>query len=110
NEDNLLSTVSINNQFIINERKCGDSQTLWGFGTGERVIVTKNFAPLDLYNGDIATVTDIHYEQVEAGGDIQKKLVCQFSQRTVTIDENACFDAGLEHSYGITIHKTQGSE
>ncbi|MBF4285951.1 ATP-binding domain-containing protein, partial [Vibrio anguillarum] len=60
--------------------------------------------------GDIATVTDIHYEQVEAGGDIQKKLVCQFSQRTVTIDENACFDAGLEHSYGITIHKTQGSE
>lgn len=110
NADNLLSTVSINNQFIINERKCGDSQTLWGFGTGERVIVTKNFAPLDLYNGDIATVTDIHYEQVEAGRDIQKKLVCQFSQRTVTIDENTCFDAGLEHSYGITIHKTQGSE
>lgn len=34
----------------------------------------------------------------------------QVPEETVTIDESACFDTGLVHSYGITIHKTQGSE
>lgn len=110
NADNALSTVSINEYFITNERNCEESQSLWGFATGDRVIVTKNFAPLDLYNGDMATITDIVYEQEESGGDIQKKLLCQFAEKTVSIDESACFDTGLVHSYGITIHKTQGSE
>ncbi|EGR1869948.1 hypothetical protein D3N24_21330 [Vibrio vulnificus] len=110
NADNPLSTISINDHFITNERNCSGSEPLWGFAKGDRVIVTKNFAPLDLYNGDMATVTAIVYEQEEAGEDIQKKLVCKFAEKTVYIDESACFDTGLVHSYGITIHKTQGSE
>lgn len=110
NADNPLSTVSINSHFIANERYSGSSDTLWGFAKGERVIVTQNFASLDLYNGDMATVTDIVYEQEDAGENIQKKLVCQFAEKTVYIDEGACFDTGLVHCYGITIHKAQGSE
>jgi exodeoxyribonuclease V alpha subunit len=58
----------------------------------------------------MATVTDIVYEQEDAGENIQKKLVCQFAVKTVYIDEGACFDTGLVHCYGITIHKAQGSE
>ena len=110
NADNPLSTVSINSHFIANERYSGNSDTLWGFAKGDRVIVTQNFASLDLYNGDMATVTDIVYEQEDAGENIQKKLVCQFAEKTIYIDEGACFDTGLVHCYGITIHKAQGSE
>lgn len=110
NSDNPLSTDSINNYFIANERHNYKSTTLWGFAKGERVIVTHNSTSLDLYNGDIATITDIVHKQEDAGGNIQKKLVCKFSKKTIYIDEDQCFDTGLVHCYGITIHKTQGSE
>lgn len=110
NADNPLSTSSINSYFIANEQNSALNKSLWGFTKGDRVIVTKNHSVLDLYNGDMATVTDIVYDQAVAGEDIQKKLVCKFPEETVTIDESACFDTGLVHSYGITIHKTQGSE
>lgn len=111
NANNPLSTTSVNAHFIANERdNNADSDPLWGFTKGDRVIVTKNYALLNLYNGDIATITDIVFDQEDIGEDAKKKLVCQFAEKTVYIDESACFDTGLVHSYGITFHRTQGSE
>ncbi|RQW62074.1 ATP-dependent DNA helicase [Vibrio viridaestus] len=113
--DNSFSTEAVNEYFIEKLRisqSLEKNSTLQDFVKGDHIMVTKNNSILDLYNGDMGKIEDIVYEQAEKGADIKKKLICHFSDagKTVSMDETNAFEVGLKHSYGITIHKTQGSE
>lgn len=70
------------------------------FREGDKVIQLKNNYELDVFNGDIGTITDISIEDQE--------ITIDFPQGTVVF-QNADF-VDLAHAYAITVHKSQGSE
>lgn len=71
-----------------------------GLRVGDKVIQTKNNYDLDVYNGDVGTVTIVSEET--------KELHIEFEDRTAlyTFDD---LD-NLNLAYAITVHKSQGSE
>ena len=88
------------------ERKCRD----FLFREGDRVMQIKNDYSLEwkkngvegsgIFNGDIGVITDID--------PVSETLVVDFDGRE-TIYEFSQLDE-LEHSYAVTVHKSQGSE
>lgn len=88
------------------ERKCRD----FVFREGDRVMQIKNDYSLEwtkngvdgcgVFNGDIGVITDID--------PVSESLAVDFDGRE-TIYEFSMLDE-LEHSYAVTVHKSQGSE
>ncbi len=70
------------------------------FRVGDKVIQLKNNYNKDIYNGDIGIITSIDMELKEASIDYDgRKVDYSFYE----MDE-------INHSYAISIHKSQGSE
>ena len=67
---------------------------------GDKVIQLRNNYDLDVFNGDIGTITKISVEEQE--------ITIDFPQCTVVFQTADLVD--LAHAYAITIHKSQGSE
>ena len=65
---------------------------------GDRVMVTRNDADLDVSNGDIGTVVDVG----------KASLVVRIGTRTVTFDADSA--AELTLAWAITVHKSQGGQ
>ena len=81
----------------------GSSGLLHGdrwFRTGDKVIQLKNNYDKDVYNGDIGIISNIDMELKEASIDYDGRMV-EYS--FYEMDE-------INHSYAISIHKSQGSE
>ena len=88
------------------ERKCRD----FVFREGDRVMQIKNDYSLEwtkngtegcgVFNGDIGVITDID--------PVSESLAVDFDGRE-TVYEFSMLDE-LEHSYAVTVHKSQGSE
>jgi exodeoxyribonuclease V alpha subunit len=70
------------------------------FGTGDRVIQTRNNYNLDIFNGDIGRLLSIDRNE--------KKLGVRFLQRAVKYPFGQTNDLLL--AYCITVHRSQGSE
>lgn len=68
------------------------------FQVGDRVMVTRNDADLDVSNGDIGTVVDV----------AKRSLGVVIGSRTVTFDGDSA--AELTHAWAITVHKSQGGQ
>lgn len=94
-------TIDINSTFqsVFNPSE-GNELVLdrFRFRVGDRVLVTSNDRELDVYNGQIGYVREI----------VEEGLL------TVVEGEERIFERGhlplLRHGYGLTVHKTQGSE
>ncbi len=67
---------------------------------GDKVIQLRNNYELDVFNGDIGTITNISIEDQE--------ITIDFPQGTVLFQPADFVD--LAHAYAITVHKSQGSE
>ena len=67
---------------------------------GDKVIQLRNNYDLDVFNGDIGSITAISTEDQE--------ITIEFPQSTVVFQTADFVD--LAHAYAITIHKSQGSE
>ena len=67
---------------------------------GDKVIQLRNNYDLDVFNGDIGTITSISTEEQE--------ITIDFPQSTVVFQTADFVD--LAHAYAITVHKSQGSE
>lgn len=102
-----LGTVKLNQslQNCVNPETAGKAQITLGervFRVGDRVIHRKNNYDLGVYNGDIGIVTEI--DSTEIGCTIQFLS----DQRFVEYQKEQISE--LDLAYGITIHKSQGSE
>ncbi len=102
-----LGTIKINEtiQQTVNPEQNGKGQIVLGqriFRTGDRVIHRKNNYDLGVFNGDIGQVTDINSIEMTC-------LVRFFSDRRI-VEYQKDQISELELAYGITIHKSQGSE
>lgn len=71
-----------------------------GLCVGERLMQTKNNYDLEVYNGDMGTVTKLHDD-----GSIAMEME---DGRTVHFPKAATKD--LQFGYAITVHKSQGGE
>lgn len=74
---------------------------------GDPVLVTQNMYELDLYNGTKGVINSVYYSQDS------EELSCDinFGDRgTVKITKSIASTLGLELAYGISVHKSQGSE
>ncbi len=72
--------------------------TAFRFQVGDRVMVTRNDADLDVSNGDIGMVVDVG----------KASLVVRIGPRTVTFDADSA--AELTLAWAITVHKSQGGQ
>lgn len=84
-------------RFIINKSAIRDFK----FGKTDRIIITKNFSELDLWNGDCGTVLDVDDKGAEVLLDRTKSS---------TRVENAILNQHAELAYCLSVHKSQGSE
>lgn len=75
-----------------------DEEDFFPFAVGDRVMVTKNNAEKDIYNGDMAVVKSVDETVVMKMED----------GREVEIDRAEC--RGFQFGYAITVHKSQGGE
>jgi len=79
----------------------GNTELRYGstlFRPGDKVIMIRNNYELDYYNGDVGTVKSV------SGG----KLIVEIRDLIVEITRDVMEDVRL--AYGMTIHKSQGSE
>lgn len=74
------------------------------FRLHDRVIQRRNNYDLDVFNGDIGSITAINTLDMEVEVTYQNGN----QQRIITYKKNDLMD--LELAYAITIHKSQGSE
>lgn len=104
-----LGTYSLNKliQESVNPSGQGKAQLVVGervYRVGDRVIQKRNNYDLEVFNGDIGTITEAYGEDM--------RLVVRFRSsgetRDVTYEKDALSEIGL--AYAITIHKSQGSE
>ncbi|MBY5164335.1 ATP-dependent DNA helicase, partial [Salsipaludibacter albus] len=65
---------------------------------GDRVMVTRNDADLDVSNGDVGMVVDVG----------RNSLQVRLGTRVVTFDSDSV--AELTHAWAITVHKSQGGQ
>jgi len=70
------------------------------FRVGDKVIQLRNNYDLEVFNGDIGTITEINPEDQEA--------VIDFPQGKIAFQTADFID--LAHAYAVTVHKSQGSE
>jgi exodeoxyribonuclease V alpha subunit len=101
-----LGTLNINRslQDAVNPERDNTRQLRFGdriFREGDRVIQTRNNYNLGVYNGDIGRVEHIDMEDC--------KCLIQFGKLTPIVYEKQDLTE-LSLAYGVTIHKSQGSE
>jgi len=70
------------------------------FRVGDKVIQLRNNYDLEVFNGDIGTITEINPEDQEA--------VIEFPQGKIAFQSADFID--MAHAYAVTVHKSQGSE
>ncbi len=102
-----LGTVKINEniQRLVNPESNQKGQIVLGhriFRNGDRVIHRKNNYDLGVYNGDIGKITGVNPIEITCQVRFDSDGRCVEYQKD-QISE-------LELAYGITIHKSQGSE
>ncbi len=102
-----LGTIKINQalQNAVNPGKEGKGEIRLGeriFRVGDRVIHRKNNYDLGVYNGDIGQIREIN------SIDITCKIYFPSDNRIVEYQSDQISE--LDLAYGITIHKSQGSE
>lgn len=102
-----LGTVKINEalQSTVNPKRKGTAEILLGeriFRVGDRVIHRKNNYDLGVFNGDIGEILLIN--------PIELSCVVKFSSDNRTVEYQRDQLSELDLAYGITIHKSQGSE
>lgn len=98
----VCGVINLNSriQKILNPGSAGLLHGNRCFRVGDKVIQLKNNYNKDIYNGDIGIITRIDMELKEAGIDYDgRKVDYSFYE----MDE-------INHSYAISIHKSQGSE
>lgn len=104
-----LGTANLNQviQEKINPAAAGKAQVTVGgktFRQGDRVIQKRNNYDLNVFNGDIGQITGVDNEDMEVivqfGTGQQAKVVIYSRESLLELDL----------AYGITIHKSQGSE
>ncbi|MGN1275489.1 MAG: ATP-dependent RecD-like DNA helicase, partial [Floccifex sp.] len=81
-----------------NEMKVGNIV----FRERDRVMLLKNMAEEDVYNGDMGIIT--HIEKTKEGNSIE----VEFNDHIVTFDHDYLYY--LTHAYCVSVHKAQGSE
>lgn len=101
-----LGTFNLNQalQKETNPERTGVKQLVFGdrvYRVGDRVIQTRNNYDLGVYNGDIGRIVDIDLEEFTC--------VIQFGKLDSIIYEKEDLTE-INLAYGITIHKSQGSE
>jgi exodeoxyribonuclease V alpha subunit len=104
-----LGTVALNKrmQEAVNPARPGAAQLHLGqriFRVGDRIIQKRNNYDLQVFNGDIGTITAI--DTIEMTMTVQFLLGNEI--KSVTFAKEALSE--LELAYAITIHKSQGSE
>lgn len=72
------------------------------FRLGDKVIHTKNNAELDVYNGEVGYITQLHYKT-------DKMLTVEYPDGKI-IDYSLSMLDNLNLAYALTVHKSQGSE
>ena len=100
-----LGTLNLNQaiQQAVNPEKQGKKQIQLGervYREGDRVIQTRNNYDLGVFNGDIGRIRQIDLENYS--------VLIQFGKQTITYEREDLTEIAL--AYGITIHKSQGSE
>jgi len=100
-----LGTLNLNQaiQHAVNPEHQGKKQIKLGervYREGDRVIQTRNNYDLGVFNGDIGRIRNIDLENYSC--------VIQFGKQMITYEREDLMEIAL--AYGITIHKSQGSE
>jgi len=100
-----LGTLNLNQaiQQAINPEHQGKKQIQMGeriYREGDRVIQTRNNYDLGVFNGDIGRIRQIDLENYSC--------LIQFGKQMITYEREDLTEIAL--AYGITIHKSQGSE
>lgn len=78
------------------------------FRVGDRVIQTENNYDLEVFNGEIGTVSDIYFTRSE--GTEHLVLAVEFPDRDDPVEFKERDYEVLQLAYCISIHKSQGSE
>jgi exodeoxyribonuclease V alpha subunit len=104
-----LGTISLNKriQETVNPARPGIAQLRMGeriFRVGDRIIQKRNNYDLQVFNGDIGTITAIDNENMQ----ITVSFPLGSETKSVTFAKEALSE--IELAYAITIHKSQGSE
>lgn len=98
----LNLNFSIQNQ--VNPERPGVKQLKLGdriYREGDRVIQTRNNYDLGVYNGDIGKIVEIDLENLQCSIQFGKQAPVNYEKEDLT---------EISLAYGITIHKSQGSE
>jgi exodeoxyribonuclease V alpha subunit len=101
-----LGTLSLNQsiQQAVNPEQQGKKQIKIGervYREGDRVIQTRNNYDLGVFNGDIGRITNIDLEDFSCLIQFGKQAPIAYEREDLT---------EISLAYGITIHKSQGSE
>jgi exodeoxyribonuclease V alpha subunit len=101
-----LGTLNLNTslQAVVNPERAGIKEIKIGdriFREGDRVIQTRNNYDLGVYNGDIGKISNIDLENYCCEIQFGKLPVVHYEKHDLS---------EIALAYGITIHKSQGSE